>query len=162
MITVTAAVFTRDHFAEPVRICIMHPDHKQGEIVIRRTIDWANETPAKVAAEYVLQTFNVDSYHGEILEFETSRGETTLSVYQLDFDGPSPATVQDAKTIQTYAVPDNAGSLMLAMSIIDAHGRLVEMVAKREHEAEWHVTCIGPAKLHSDMLGHFEWTGPKS
>lgn len=161
MTVVTVAVFTRDHLAEPVRIAVMHPDHNQGEIIIRRTIDWANETPAKIAAEYIMQHWNVTKYHGEFLEFETSRGDTTLTVYQLDFDSPSPAPVKAEKTTRVYAVPDNAGALMVAMSIVDHHGKLIDMVKTPLATGvdEWHVTCIGQAKLHSEMLADFEWTG---
>lgn len=173
MLTVTVAVVTRDSLADPVRFIIIHPAHRE-EIVMRRTIDWANDTVVKVASDYIQSTeWNVGQFHGERLVFESDTEATStvgMTVYELDFD-TSPATVQEVNTTQTYAVPDNAGSLMLAMSIIDAHGKLVGMVARPltadEETAgvkagEWHITCIGPAKLHSDMLGEFEWTGPQS
>lgn len=164
MLTITVAVVTRDSLADAVRFIIIHPAHRE-EIVMRRTIDWANDTVVKIASDYIQSTWHVGQFHGERLVFESDTEATStvgMTVYELDYDDLSSA--KDVKTTQTYAVPDDAGSLMLAFSVIDATpyrtSFMLEPVAQEEHN-EWHITVTGYPKLHSDLLEHFEWTGPR-
>lgn len=75
----------------------------------------------------------------------------------------------DAKTTRTYAVPDDAGSLITAFRVLDDQPYKTgysltncdcdPSKLQQPNAAEWHLTVTGFPKLHSDLLAEFEWLG---
>lgn len=156
------ALFT-DNITDEIFLNINHPDETSW-VVIRRHVDWAaNETPGSVAASYIKTCWNVGTFHGERSVYASNTEGANVEVWELDFDTPSPV-VMEKPTTRTYAVPDDAGSLMLAFSIIDKTGGKFNTLTtcdcqNAQQPGEWHLTVTGLAKLHSDILGEFEWLG---
>lgn len=147
-----------DDIDKDVFFTILHP-REEGTYQIRRHIDWANETPMHVVKKYVQSAWNVGGYHGDASLYETEfLSGPNVVVFRLDFDDPQPV-VLEKPTTRTYAVPADAANMALAMTTVDLHGVLDMIEEKFDSNDEFHVTCTGLPKLHSDMLGHFEWTG---
>lgn len=69
-------------------------------------------------------------------------------------------------TIQTYAVPFDSASLLLAASIADLNGgtivKVTSIVSDDWHPVDWyHVTLDGPSKAHSEFMAEYVWIGPR-